>query len=222
MGRYAMVQEADAKNLLDVIRESDYINPDICVEILARTPREGSLLPWAGLAEDRMPLADILKDMHREQAIEALYNKGAALEDELRQFREQLFADRIEYLAEHNIAWGPIEFHSNDPASVREEARLYRQCIEVYLNRTNKYDPDFELTRGDLEYVEILAGKIGCGFPGLGLSERYDREVLETQVEIYCRGFEDIAEEYGLTAEEHAAKARKAKQEIEHLYPLSE
>jgi len=215
-------EETRAKNLLDIIRESKYICCDTFIDVLADTRRESSLLPWAELPEDRSPLDDILKDMHREQAMEALYNRGAVSEDELNRFREELLADRLEYLAEHNIAWAPIRFRSTEPALVRDEARLYKQCIEAYLDRKSKYEPHVETVREDLEYVEILAGKIAHDFPGLCPSDMYNREVLETQVEIYSRGLEDIAEKYGLTAEEHAAKTGQAEKEIEYLYSVSD
>jgi len=217
-----MEEQISAENLLDVMEQSGYISPDTFVGTLVEAAREGSLLPWGKVSEDRLPLPDILKDMHREEAVEALYDKRVITEGDLQRFREELLATRLEYLACENIDWTPIRFRSSEPASVREEARLYRQCIETYLDRKSKYEPQVETIREDLEYVEILAGKIAYGFPALGVSDKYNREILERLVETYAKGLEDIAEEYGLTPEEHAAKERQARTEIDHLYPPRE
>lgn len=216
-----MNKENQRNNLLDVIGESKYINPDSFFDVLARTPREKSLLPWGRLSEDRLPLEDILKDMHREQGMEALYAKGVVSDWELKRFREDLLKSRLECLSDGSFFW-PIKLQSSDPALIRDEARLYTQCIEAYLDRKNRYERGIEIIRQDLEYIEILAGKIACSFPGLGLSEEYDREVLEMLLEIYSKGQQDVTENVGLPAEQHTAKARQARKEIDSLYPLRE
>jgi len=100
-------------------------------------------------------------------------------------------------------------------------ARLYRQCIELYLDRRDRYVPKTTMVRENLEYVEILAGKIAYVFAGLDVPDAYHREVLETLVTVYVKGIDDVTGEYGLTQEEHTAKARNARRAIGFLYPAS-
>lgn len=73
---------------------------------------------------------------------------------------------RIGYLTD--VPCGAVESSATDPASVRDEARLYRQCLESCLDRKAKYERGRDTICEDLEYIEIVAGKIVHDFPGAG------------------------------------------------------
>ena len=210
--------ENQAEALLEVIGESDYLHPDFFEVLLRDKPP----FPWYNVPENRYPRPDIVKGAYRELVMEALYGKRAISAERLRGFREQLLRERLSYLGPDDLACASIASSSEDPALLRDKVRLCRECVEFYFDRKAEYEPGYNTLLEELRHIEILAGKIVHGFPGLGLSEKRDRNLLETLVALYEEGYNDVKSEFDLSPEEHAEKARRAREEIELLYGHSE
>ena len=186
-----MSDESRIEALLDVIEESYCIDPDILSENLAK---EEGLLLWSGVPENRLPRPDILRDIHREQAMEVLYGTDLISAENLREFRLRLMSQRLECLDDG--PYDPIRSEPSDAPSLRDEARLHIQFIESYRDRAGKYQPRYDTIREDLKYVELLAGKVLHSLPGLCRpNSRYACEVLETLAQSYDKGADDVTQD---------------------------
>ncbi len=202
--------DSRVKALLEIIEESQYLESKVFESLmLDKAPSRGQEVDG-----DRFLRGDILRDVCREEAMEVLHSKGMISSEQLRTFRKQILAERLGYLAE-GATYAGLTVH--EPSVLRDRARLYLKHADYYANRTNRYYTWLDALRPDLEYIEIVADKTVHDFPGLDLSETI-RDVLERLVGVYEDRFEDVRDKFSLSQQQHAAKVRHAKEEIDQLY----
>jgi len=76
-----MSGETEIECLLQIIEKSRDLDPELLTQAVTR---DGALIPWSEVSEERLPRPDILRDMHREQAMGALYSAGAVSSERLK------------------------------------------------------------------------------------------------------------------------------------------
>lgn len=213
---YLEIGDSRIPTLLTVIEQSEVIRPAIYEDVLLRQRSTYPHSPWSGKGGKSAPPDYLLMDMHRELAIESLDDAEGLEEGQLERFRRHELDKRLDVLGDS--AWPYIKFSSQDPATIQAESDLYHKLVEFYLDRCYIHDSRSDLLRQDLRYVEILAGKLALGARGLVLPFEYQWEILDSLVEVYEQGAEDVIRSGVANGEDHARTVRGARDDIRELY----
>lgn len=215
--------------LAKIIDQSGAIHPDYFVDVFMddKEFHRGLTVPplWAGFNCDNSLYDmddDVFRSLCRESAAEALFIKDALLRSKLTSLRRSLLKEEIK-------SFGDLLYHQevrhtaldvDDLTRLRDQANVFMQCNRLYFENTSEAQGTCKASEYyHAEYISILAGKLLYGLSSVpGVSEATHRANLESLVEVYRRGYKDVATKYKVTKKDHALYASQAQEEVNRFY----